>query len=143
MRTMLPIGLILVAASACTSSEPQVACTAIGGPPGIDITVDPAILPKADTGTVQVCWNDACGVHPIAFNKMPDTYADIPGLPKREVEVTVQILDQSGAETLGKTLTATPVPIYPNGRACGALGPRLALVVDADGTVRTTPPRSS
>jgi len=144
MRLLATAVLVLTATTACSSGAADGAaraCTAMGSPSGITIEVDPGMVPRVDRGTFDVCWDGDCRSYPIAFNKMPETFADIPGLPTGEVEVTVQILGRSGAEVLERTLTVTPVPTYPNGRECGADGVRVLLLVDAKGAVRAGVPR--
>ena len=140
MRLSATAGLILVATTACTTPQVSQACTAMGSPSGISITADPALVPKIDTGTFDVCGDGDCRTYPIAFNKQPDTFADVPDLPTSEVEVTVRIVDRSGAEVVERILTVTPVLTYPNGRGCGPDGARVLLLVDENGDVRAGVP---
>jgi hypothetical protein len=144
MRLLATAVFVLTVTTACGSGAADGgarACTAMGSPSGVAIEVDPALVAKVDRGAFDVCWNGDCRSYPIAFNKMPDTFADVPGLPAHEVEVTVRIHDHSGAEVLERTLAVTPVPTYPNGRECGADGVRVLLLVDANGAVRAGVPR--
>jgi hypothetical protein len=141
MRLSAMAGLVLAATTACTTtSEPSHACTDRGSPSGITITVAPALVPKIDTGTFEVCWDGDCQTYPIAFNELPDTYADVPGLPTSEVEVTVRLADRSGKEVLERALTVTPVLTYPNGRSCGPDGARVLLLVNETGDLRAGVP---
>jgi hypothetical protein len=112
----------------------------MGSPSGIDIELAPALVPKVESGTFEVCWDGECGVFPIAFNELPATFADVPGLPTKEVEVTVRLVDRSGEEVLERTLTVTPVLTYPNGRGCEPDGARVVILVDENGALRAGAP---
>jgi len=146
MRLLTTAVLVLIATTACgtgAAGGAARACTAMGSPSGIAIEVDPALVPKVDRGAFDVCWDGDCRSYPIDFNEMPDTSADVPELPAREVEVTVRINDHAGAEVLERTLAVTPVPTYPNGRDCGADGNKVLLLVDANGALRAGVPRAA
>ncbi len=139
MRLLATAGLVLAATTACTSEDAH-ACTDMGSPSGITIRVDPALVPKIDTGAFEVCWDGDCRTYPIAFNNQPETFADTPGLPTSEVEVTVRLADRSGKEVLERTLAVTPVLTYPNGRSCEPDGARVLLLADENGDLRAGVP---
>jgi hypothetical protein len=141
MRLLATVGLVLAATTACTSSDDvAIGCTDIGSPSGIGIKIDPALVPKVDTGGFEACWAGDCRTYPIAFNNQAETFADTPGLPTSEVEVTVRLADRSGKEVLERTLTVTPVLTYPNGRSCEPDGARVLLLVGENGDVRAGVP---
>ena len=79
------------------------------------------------------CWDGDCRTYPIVFNNQPETFADTPGLPTSEVEVTVHLVDRSGGEVLERTLSVTPVLTYPNGRSYEPDGARVLLLVNENG----------
>ena len=141
MRTLLTLGFVAALTTACADDGVAGGCTAMGSPSGIDIHLDPAMVPKVDSGTFDVCWDGACHEYAIDFNGQPETFADVPGLPAGEVEVTVRLVDRSGAEVLDRTLSVTPVPTYPNGHSCPPDGARVLLLVDARGALRAATPR--
>jgi hypothetical protein len=62
-------------------------------------------------------------------------FADVPGLAKSPVRVTVELRGTSGDRVLDRTVTVTPKGVFPNGPRCGEMGPQASLVV-ADGELR-------
>ncbi|MBE1499321.1 hypothetical protein H4696_006421 [Amycolatopsis lexingtonensis] len=141
--------MLLLGAAGCGTDE--VACTDIGTPVGIGLSVpDPAGITRA---TLDACWDGRCVTRQVAL--FPETaagattcsdgacgvsmvptgglqgFADVPGLPAEPVRVTVRFDD-------GKPhgVEVTPAFSEPNGPACGKAGPQAQLLVGAGGELR-------
>ncbi|WP_439385668.1 hypothetical protein [Amycolatopsis lexingtonensis] len=148
------LAVLLLGAAGC-GTEPEVACTAIGTPVGIGLSVpDPAGITRA---TLDACWGGRCVTRQVALfpataagptsctGTGPDAscgtsmvptgglqgFADVPGLPAEPVRVTVRFDD-------GKPhgVEVTPAFSEPNGPACGKAGPQAQLLVGAGGELR-------
>ncbi|WP_199191586.1 hypothetical protein [Amycolatopsis sp. CA-126428] len=153
MRYVLGFAMLAAAAAGCTG--PEVACTEIGVPVGISLSIpSPNGISRA---TLEACWRGQCvtsevGLHPetsagatTCTGTGPDGscgtsmiptgglhgFAIIPGLPAEPVRVTVRFDD-------GKphTIEVTPSFAEPNGPACGKAGPQAQLVAGADHELR-------
>ncbi|WIX87109.1 hypothetical protein [Amycolatopsis sp. DG1A-15b] len=149
------LGFVVFAAVTAGCAGPERACTAIGVPVGISLSIpSPNGISKA---TLEVCWRGRCvtdevGLHPetsagatTCTGTGPDSscgtsmvptgglhgFATIPGLPAEPVQVTVRFDD-------GKphTLEVTPSFAEPNGPGCGKDGPQAQLVAGPDHELR-------
>lgn len=126
----------------------------IGSQVGIGLEVEPPLGERVSRATMQVCWNGSC--HTPKLTLVPSTtaapkssccgasaaptggkhaFADVPKLPKRQVEVTVVLYDDAGKRLLDQQVRVTPKATYPNGKDCGEAGPQAQLVA-ADGKLR-------
>lgn len=153
MRCVLGFSMLVAVTAGCAG--PELACTAIGMPAGISLSVPaPKGISKA---TLEACWRGQCvtrdvGLYPdtsagatTCTGTGPDSscgtsmvpalgfhgFADLPGLPPEPVRVTVRFDD-------GKphTIEVTPATGEPNGPGCGTGGPQAQLVVGADHELR-------
>jgi hypothetical protein len=61
--------LLLVAG--CSPTE--VACTEIGAPPGVAVTVEKAIATEIEAVLLTVCWNSNCSDHDVELFPSSDT----------------------------------------------------------------------
>ncbi|WP_410607246.1 hypothetical protein [Amycolatopsis sp. lyj-109] len=149
------LGFAMLAAVTAGCAGPERACTAIGVPVGISLSVPGSIgISKA---TLEACWRGQCVTREVGL--YPETsagattctgsgldswcgtsmvptggfhgFADIPGLPAEPVKVTVRFDD-------GKphTIEVTPTTSEPNGPGCGVGGPQAQLVTGADHELR-------
>ncbi|MGW4061699.1 hypothetical protein ACWEGE_25710 [Amycolatopsis sp. NPDC004747] len=153
MRWVLGFAVLATAVAGCAG--PERACTAIGVPIGISLSVPaPNGVSKA---TLEACWRGQCvtrdvGLYPetsagatTCTGTGPDSscgtsmvptgglhgFADIPGLPAEPVKVTVRFDD-------GKphTVEVTPALTEANGPGCGKDGPQAQLVAGPDHELR-------
>ncbi|RJL32703.1 hypothetical protein [Bailinhaonella thermotolerans] len=130
-------------------------CTAAGSLTGVGVHLEEALAKRADSATVRVCWDGAC--HDRAVELTDDTtaapasecdgrapadaacaatavptgakrgFAEVGGLPKRPVEVTVVARDRGGKVVLDERIQVTPRAVYANGEECGETGVQAQL----------------
>ncbi|MEU4518787.1 hypothetical protein AB0F52_08705 [Amycolatopsis sp. NPDC024027] len=153
MRYVLGFAMLAAVAAGCTG--PEVACTAIGVPVGISLSIpSPNGISKA---TLEACWRGQCVTRDVVLSPEtsagtttctgtgPDSscgtsmvptgglhgFADLPGLPAEPVKVTVRFDD-------GKphTIEVTPAFVEANGPGCGKDGPQAQLVAGAGHELR-------
>jgi hypothetical protein len=150
--------LAVVAVSGCA---PEHACTAIGTPVGVSVTVAAPIAPGVRSAELEVCWSGTCR-HPAltlypGTAAVPDTcptapdapcgarmtstgtltgFADVPDLPRTPVTVHLTL---TGDTTRDLRTEATPTVSYPNGPDCGEGGPQVAVHVTDTGELRPGP----
>ncbi|GAB2742404.1 hypothetical protein [Amycolatopsis magusensis] len=153
MRALVPLVFPLALLPACSGAD--LACTAIGSRSGVSVEVDPAVAPKVDSGTLELCWDGRCRT--LDLELYPSTaagettcagevcsaqvrqtggkhaFGDVLDLPLTEIQATLRL---TGTESVTATLPLTPEQTYPNGPGCGAGSPQQRLVVEASGTVR-------
>ncbi|SEB45186.1 hypothetical protein SAMN04489727_1862 [Amycolatopsis tolypomycina] len=149
MRYLVGFAVLAAVTTGCAGAGagPEQACTAIGMPVGISLSIpSPDGVTKA---TLEACWRGQCvtrdlGLYPetsagatTCTGTGPDDscgtsarptgglhgFADIPGLPAEPVKVTVRFDD-------GKPHTVEVTPAFgePNGPGCGTGGPQAQLV---------------
>jgi hypothetical protein len=109
---------------------------------------------RVGRATMRICHDGACRTYAVALAPSTTTrpggcaggvcsgqavptggrqgFAEVSGLPKEPVTVTVVLRDASGGRVLDRTLAVTPKGVFPNGPRCGEAG-RQAGVVAADG----------
>ncbi|URN02210.1 hypothetical protein LUW74_01645 [Actinomadura madurae] len=135
-------------------------CTAIGSMPGLRLAVPAPDAARIDTASLRVCWNGECReprieLHPTSTTVStgcdgdePDAvcgasashdggkagFAQVEGLPKEPVRVTVKLRDADGRTVLDQSLDVTPKATFPNGPGCGEGRPQAVLTV-ANGRV--------
>ena len=149
------LGFAMLAAAAAGCAGPELACTAIGVPVGISLSIPaPNGISKA---ALEACWRGQCvtrdvGLYPetsggatTCTGTGPDSscgtsmvptgglhgFADIPGLPAEPVKVTVRFDDGNP-----HTLEVTPALREANGPGCGKDGPQAQLVAGPDHELR-------
>jgi hypothetical protein len=158
MRSHLVGASALVALSvlaACGSPARSGAqCSLVGGRTGVRLEIRPPLAAEVGRATMKVCHDGACRTSAVPLDPSTTTrpggcadgvcsgeavrtggrqgFAEVPGLPKKPVTVTVVLRDDSGDRVLDRTLTVTPKGVFPNGPRCGEAG-RQAGVVAADG----------
>ncbi|MGH3450761.1 MAG: hypothetical protein ACRDQW_08520 [Haloechinothrix sp.] len=158
MRALQTIALLLVL-SACATGAGSGAqdCTEIGTPVGIGLDIEPPLATKVAKATVEACWDGSCRTS--AVELLPSTapgpttcvgdvcsaevrptqgkngFADMAGLPRKSVNVTVTLADEAGATLVRRSLEVTPQMQFPNGPDCPGGGPQAQVVVSGEGTV--------
>lgn len=157
MRRLLTV-LTLTALTGCGLAEPR-ACTLIGTPVGVGVTVEPPLAARVAAAEVEVCWDGSCrrprlALHPATrageqtcagescSARMEPTggvtgFADVAGLPKRPVRVRLILRDSLGTKVSDTAIEVTPQGRFPNGPDCGEGGPNAMVVVDRHGTARS------
>jgi hypothetical protein len=144
--------------AACGSTAGSGAdCTLVGGPTGVRLEIRPPFAAKVTRASLTACHDGSCRTSGVRLDPSTSTrpggcaggvcsgsavltggrhgFADIPGLPKSPVRVTVVLRGASGDRVLDRTVTVTPKGVFPNGSRCGETG-RQASVVVADGRLR-------
>nr|WP_055505805.1 hypothetical protein [Nonomuraea pusilla] len=158
MPRPLLVAAALAGAALLSGCRQDLACTAIGTPVGVALTVEPPIAARARTADLSVCWDDSCRTPPMDL--LPATragaqtcagdscsvpveptggkhgFAAVEGLPKRPVRVRLVLRDAASRPVLDRTVQVTPRGRFPNGPECGEGGPNVDLTVEPDGTVR-------
>lgn len=169
MHRNLTAALVLAAVSALTACGADLgagtACSGAAVRKGISVDIDPAFAGKVGDATLTSCWDGVCG--DTMMNLMasstssplpcsgtgPDAvcgaaavptggkggFADLPKLTGSATEVTLKLLDPSGAQISAQTLVVTPKVVYPGGPECGGGTPQGGLLVSPDGTVSARP----
>ena len=138
------------------------ACTAIGTPVGVNVTVAAPIAPGVRSAELEVCWSGACRQPALTLRPGtaavpdscpatgPDTpcgarvtttgaligFADVPDLPRTPVTVRLTL---TGDTTRDLRTEVTPTMSHPNGPDCGEGGPQAAVHVTDDGDLRPGP----
>jgi hypothetical protein len=145
----------LLVVAAC--SPPEVACTEIGAPPGVGVTVLAPYAAQVEAVRLEVCWGP-CTEDTVELSPGSDTvdqgcngsdpddtcsatampngtlvgFLPVPGLPAGEVRVSgTATVDGRPVELAEVTRTAATT--YPNGPQCGPGGNQLAITIDQDG----------
>jgi hypothetical protein len=156
----LPLAAALLALAACGSESDGAGrpCTQIGAAPGLSLTVPDGS--RVASATMRVCWNGTCHDPRIELTPTSKTvstgcdgdgsdaacgasaspdggaagFAQVEGLPKAPVQVTLKLRDSEGRTYLTRRLDVTPKATFPNGPHCGEGAPQAALTV-ANGQV--------
>ncbi|MEU8796916.1 hypothetical protein [Spirillospora sp. NPDC048819] len=157
------LGGALLALAACGSGGlgAERPCTAIGSSPGLSVSVKPPDASRVASASLRVCWDGTTCREPTielrpssttvpmgcdgdgpdaacAASASPDGgktgFAQVEGLPKSPVQVTLTLRDAQGRTLVDRRVDVTPAATFPNGEHCGEGGPQAALTV-ADGTV--------
>ncbi len=154
MRTWLAVALMTL--SGC--SAPAVACTEIGAPSGVSVTVLAPYAADVDALSLTVCWAGAdCVDGAVELTPGSDTvdqgcsgsapddvcsatavpngtlvgFLDVAGLPAGSVTVEGSVTVDSKQRSLAE-ITKTAQTTYPNGEMCPAGGNQLNVQLDAD-----------
>lgn len=149
--------VIIALAALLTGCAQERACTDIGAATGIGVTLQPPLAGSVRRAELEVCWDGRCQRPALelfpaqAAGQQTCTgsecsvkstptggkhgMADIPGLPKRPVRVTLALYDEASTKLLDRTVEVTPKGVFPNGPQCGELGPQGGLVVDGAGNI--------
>ena len=142
----------------CSSAAPPVrACTEIGSPPGISVTVEPTVVTDDLGLTLRVCQADcassAVDLHPgsvttgetcdaddpdgsCSASSSPDGslvgFVPVDSLTAGDVRLSGQLQTGAGTKDLPE-VTVQAEATYPNGRDCPAGGPQAIVRVTPDG----------
>jgi hypothetical protein len=147
----------LFALAACTSA-PGVACTEIGAPSGVGVTVLAPYAEQVDGLRLEVCWTEPCTEDTVELapgsdtidqgcsGPDPDDTCSATAVPNGTLVGFLPVLELPAAEvTVGGTVTVagravelaavtrTAETTYPNGTQCPPGGNQLAVVIDKDG----------
>ncbi|MFG1999561.1 hypothetical protein ACGFNU_10485 [Spirillospora sp. NPDC048911] len=136
-------------------------CTAIGSREGVSLDIKAPYAAKVASASMRICWNGTCRTSTVELmgssttvpqgctGDAPDDscgavasptgdkngFAEVTGIPKSPVQVTVDLRDASGERLLSKRLDVTPRATFPNGPECGEGRPQTGIVVAADAGV--------
>jgi hypothetical protein len=150
------VGAVLAVGCTATGVQPQ-ACTEIGSPAGVSVTVvRDAVLP-AMTLTLRICQAECVGQQVELFpgsttvgetcdsddpdascsaSSSPDGtmvgFVDVPGLTTGEVRIRGERRVGSSSTELAE-VTVPAEATYPNGQDCPAGGPQAAIQVTGSG----------
>jgi hypothetical protein len=148
--------LVLLLLAGCSPKE--VACTEIGAPPGVAVTVDKAIAADVDDVRLTVCWDGSCNDHEVQLAPGSDTldqgcngsdpdsacsatavpngtkvgFADVSGLPPGTITISATVR-RAGKQVVLPEIDVQSKPTYPNGPQCGPQGPQAQVVVGGSG----------
>jgi hypothetical protein len=149
-------GLLSLLLTSCSPTE--VACTEIGAPPGVGLTVAKTIAAAVDDVRLTVCWDGECDDHEVQLTPGSDTvdqgcnetdpdsacsatavpngtkvgFADVPGLPTGTVTISAAVR-RAGRQIALPKIDVQSEPTYPNGPQCPSQGPQAHVVVGASG----------
>jgi hypothetical protein len=155
VRAIAALATVLVL-TGCSPTE--IACTEIGAPPGVGVTVDKALAPKVDAVRLTVCWDGKCHDRNVSLSPGSDTvdqgcngagpdsacsatavpngtkigFVEVPGLPAGTVMISATIR-KAGKQVALPEIAAQAKPTYPNGPQCPAQGNQVQVVVEASG----------
>jgi len=131
-------------------------CTGIGAQAGVGLDIAPPMAARTAKAVLKICWDSSCRTRRIHLSpstrsvptdctgREPDDvcgaaavrtggkngFADLPGLPKRPIKVTVILSDAVGKHFLNRRIDVTPKAVFPNGPGCGEGGPQAALIAE-------------
>jgi hypothetical protein len=154
-RTLLAQAALLLVAG-CSPAE--VACTEIGAPAGVAVTVEKAIATEIEAVLLTVCWNGNCSDHDVELSTGSDAidqgcdgtdpesvcsataapngtkvgFAEVPGLPSGTVTISAEV-SRSGRNVMLPEIALAAQPTYPNGPQCGPQGNQAKVIVGASG----------
>jgi hypothetical protein len=146
----------LLVLAAC--GPPEVACTEIGSPSGVAVTVLAPYAERVDGVRLEVCWSGPCTEDAVELAPGSDTvdqgcsgsdpddtcsatavpnetlvgFLPVSGLPAGEVTVRGTVAVAGRAVTLTE-VTRSAETTYPNGPQCGPGGNQLAITIDQAG----------
>ena len=140
-------------------SAPAVACTEIGAPSGISVTVLAPYAAEVDALSLTVCWtgadcvdgavelapgsdtvdqgcsgsapDDACSATAVANGTLVG-FLDVAELPARSVTIEGSVTVDGEQRSLAE-ITKIAETTFPNGSSCPAGGNQLSLQLDAGG----------
>jgi hypothetical protein len=140
-------------------SEPAVACTEIGAPSGVSVTVLAPYAAEVDALGLTVCWagadcvdgavelapgsdtvdqgcsgsapDDACSATAVPNGTLVG-FLDVAGLPAGSVTVEGSVTVDGEQRNLAE-ITKSAETTFPNGAACPPGGNQLSVQLDADG----------
>jgi hypothetical protein len=139
-------------------SPMEVACTEIGAPPGVGVTVEKTIAADVDAVQLTVCWDGDCHDHTVQLTPGSDTvdqgcdgndpdsacsatavpngtqvgFAEVPGLPTGTVMIGATVR-RAGKQRVLPKIDVQAKPTYPNGQQCGPQGTQAHVVIGASG----------
>jgi hypothetical protein len=147
---------VLLALTGC--GTPEVACTEIGSPSGVGVTVLAPYAAQVEAVRLEVCWAGPCTEEAVELSPGADTvdqgcsgsdpddtcsatavpngtlvgFLPVPGLPAGEVRVSGTVTVAGRAVALAEVARSARTT-YPNGPQCGPGGNQLALTIDRTG----------
>jgi hypothetical protein len=150
------VGAALAVGCTATGASPH-ACTEIGSPAGVSVTVVREVVAPALTLSLRICQAD-CVEQPVdllpgsttvgatcasadpdatcSASSSPDGtlqgFVDVPGLTVGDVRISGE-LRTGASRTPLQEVTVTAEATYPNGRDCPAGGPQTAIRVTGAG----------
>ena len=155
MRAYAAVFVLLVV-TGC--SAPEIACTQIGAPSGVSVTVDADIAPGVEALQVSACWGGTCTTRPVELNPgydsidqgcdgtQPDAacsasaspngtlvgFLDVADLPVGQITVraTAQLADRKRAFA---DASVTAETVYPNGPNCPGAGNQVKVTISDAG----------
>jgi hypothetical protein len=155
VRALAALATVLLLAG-CGPME--VACTEIGAPAGVGVTVEKAIAADVDAVQLTVCWDGDCHVHKVQLSPGSDTvdqgcngndpdstcsatavpngtkvgFAEVSDLPTGTITIGATIR-RDGMQIALPKIDVPANPTYPNGPQCGPQGIQAQVIVGASG----------
>lgn len=152
------VAVLAATATGCaTAAPPMRACTEIGSPAGVSVTVEPDAVTDGLALTLRICQSDctpnAIELHPgsITVDEACDSddpdgsctatsspdgslvgFVPVDSLTAGDVRVSGQLQIGTRTEELAE-VTVQAEATYPNGRDCPAGGPQAVVRVTTDG----------
>ncbi len=155
MRAAAIVVASLLICSGCGRS--QVACTDIGAPSGVNVTIDRQIAAEVRSLTLTICWAGNCldhladlapgadSVDQGCSGSGPDTACSATAVPNGskigfvpaalpEGRITIQAtVDRNGRPRTFGPLEVDALTTYPNGRTCPSGGNQATITLGSDG----------
>lgn len=157
---ILGLAILGLALAGCDGGE-MLACTEIGSPAGIAVSVTGTDTQQAARVAVKACWDGDCqtktadlfesteagpeqckGTAPDAtcsVTMIPtgdkNGFVELPTLPEVAVELEVSVLDGNGVALVQGAATLTPELTFPNGPKCPAGGVQGTVTIDSAGNI--------
>ncbi len=147
---------VLVGLTGC--SAPEIACTQIGAPSGVSVTVDAEIARDVISLEASACWGGKCTTAPVELSPGYDTidqgcdgtepdaacsasaspngtltgFLDVAELPAEQITVraTAQLSDRKRSFA---DASVTPETVYPNGPNCPGAGNQVKITISDAG----------
>lgn len=157
-RRYVTLAAVLLFVSGCGSPAGNgiPACTEIGAPDGVSVTVAAERSSTVRRIDLQVCWEAACDNPDLVLRDGSTTtdqgcnadglcsassrpngtlvgFALVPNLPAGKVEISAAITDSSGRAKILQPISARASTVYPNGEQCPGQGQQLGLTLDNSG----------
>lgn len=159
MRTHVRLGgIVLIAAVLAGCTAAPRACTAIGSPSGIGVTIAADAADEVTGLELTACWDDTCRDAEVDLQPGSDSvdqgcdsdgpdaacsakavpngtlvgFANVQDLPAESITVQAVVI-KNGKEQPPLDATVTAEVTYPNGDHCPAGGNQAKIMIDASG----------